>query len=338
MTRTRERNETDRFGKRAWLRHVVVVCIGAVATTTIDATGAIAQPKPVPPQRWVRQVCSGWSKYADVDTAAFASVDGVLSGLQAGDLKPKKALERLIRSQENRVHGISDVVLAVQNSGTPSTTSGADVRRAYLDTVKQYRSVETQQLGEYQKLAPSAPDELRLAVQGAEGRRSDRIDTIGYDPLEQLKSSSELAPAIDGAAACGDVAEWIDLSGLSDYRVGQCLKLNGNATLHSFELRDTEEVACTEPHPLEVFVQTQYPNPAGDPYPGDAALQAFAENQCTGEAFADYVGRDFDSSSLDAHSLYPDDQGWKANNRELLCILSPTNGEPTTGSARASGR
>src|SRR5262249_35024805 len=79
-------------------------------------------------------------------------------------------------------------------------------------TVKQYRSVETQQLGEYQKLAPSAPDELRLAVQGAEGRRSDRIDTIGYDPLEQLKSSSELAPAIDGAAACGDVAEWIDLS------------------------------------------------------------------------------------------------------------------------------
>src|SRR5262249_13285680 len=154
--------------KRAWLRHVVVVCIGGVALATIDAPAAIAQPKPVPPQRWVRQVCSGWAKDADVDTPAFASVDGVLFGPQTRGPKPKKALERLIRSQEKRVDGISDVVLAVQNSGTPSTTSGADIRRAYLDTVKQYRSVETQQLGEYQKLAPSAPDELRLAVQGAE--------------------------------------------------------------------------------------------------------------------------------------------------------------------------
>src|SRR5262249_35024806 len=120
--------------------------------------------------------------------------------------------------------------------------------------------------------------------------------------------------------------------------VGPRREHQGNDALPRLERRATGEVPCPEPHPLEVFVQTQFPNPAGDPYPGDAALQAFAVNQCTGGAFADYVGRDFDSSSLDAHSLYPDDQGWKANNRELLCILSPTNGEPTTGSARASGR
>jgi hypothetical protein len=303
-----------------------------------SAAAAGAQHKPVPPDRWVRRVCSGWSEYADDDTIASGAVDDLVNDLKAGEVKPNKARERLLRLQRTRVDGISGVVRVVEKSDVPSLENGAAIRDAYLDTVKEYRGVETQQLAEYRKLRPTAGDELRGAVQEAEKRRWDSINTIGYDPLEELKSSPVLATAIDGAAACGDVAEWLDLSGFSDFAVGQCLTLTGNATVESFRLGDTDKVDCAQPHMLEVFLQTNHPAGVGEPYPGDPALQALAEGQCTGAAFADYVGRDFDSSSLDAYWTYPDDQSWKAKDRELLCALASTDGAPLTGSAKGSGR
>jgi hypothetical protein len=323
-------------GKRS-LRQVLLVCICGMALATIGATAAGARDKPVPAERWVRGVCSGWSEYADDEIIASGAVNDVLADLEAGEVKPKKARERLFRLQRTRLNGIDRVVRAVQRSDVPTLENGADIRRAYLDTVKEYRTVEAQQLVEYRKLRPASGDELRTAVQEAEQRRYENINTIGYDPLEELKASPELATAIDGAAACGEVAEWLDLSGFSDFAVGQCLTLTGNATLESFRLADTEEVDCAAPHMLEVFVQTRHPAAVGEPYPGDAALQGFAEEQCTGAAFAGYVGRDFDSSSLDAYWTYPDDQGWKANDRELLCVLSPSEGAPLTGSAQGTG-
>jgi hypothetical protein len=323
---------------RAWLRRAVLVCVCAIAIATINASVAGAQDKQVSPDRWVREVCAAWSKYADVDIDAFASLDEVLGRLQGGEGKLNSARQQLVQLQQARTKGIDRVVRAVQGSDAPSVENGADVRRAYLDTVKEYRAVDTQVLAEYRKLRPISRDQLRTAVQDAETRRTDSINTIGYDPLEELKASPVLAMAIDGAAACGDVAEWLDLSGLSDFAVGQCLALTGNATLESFRLGDTEEVDCASPHMLEVFLQTQHPAAIGDPYPGDPVLNAFAEEQCTGPAFNEYVGRDFVSSSLDAYWTYPDEQTWKANDRELLCALAPTDNAPLTGSARGSGR
>jgi Septum formation len=316
---------------------VFVACIAGVVFATIGSAAAGARDKPVPPERWVRGVCSSWSDYADDDIIAARAVEGILNNLKSGELKPKKARERLVRLQRTRVDGIDRVVRAVQKSDVPTLENGAAIRQAYLDTVKEYRTVETQKLAQYRKLETGSAEEVRVAVQEAETRRADDIRTIGYDPLEELKAAPVLATAIDGAATCQEVADWLDLSGLSDVAVGQCMTLGGNATLESFRLVDTDNVDCAEPHVLEVFLQTQHPAAVGEPYPGDPALQAFAEEQCTG-AFAGYVGRDFDSSSLDAYWTYPDDQGWKANDRELLCMVALPGGGPVTGSARGSGQ
>jgi hypothetical protein len=303
----------------------------------MNATAAVgAREKPVPPERWVRQVCSSWSNYSDVDVATFGALDNVLAGLEGGERSPKRAREQVVRLQQKRANAIDQVVRAVQKSDEPSVDNGAEVRRGYLDTIKEYRAVDTRLLTEYRKLRSAEPSQLRAAIQDAEKRRSDSINTIGYDPLEELKASPVLASAIDGAAACGEVAEWLDLSGFSDFAVGQCLDLTGNATLESFRLGDTEEVDCAQPHMLEVFVQTEHPAAVGEPYPGDPALGAFAEEQCTGPAFAGYVGRDFESSSLDAYWTYPDEQTWKANDRELLCMLATTDGS-LTRPAQGSG-
>jgi hypothetical protein len=318
-------------------RRILLACLGGIVLAAVGSTAADAGDKTVSPERWVREVCSGWSTYADVDINAFASVDDVLGTLEAGEGNVSSARERVLQLQRRRVKGIAQVVRAVQKSHVPGVENGTDIRRAYLDTVKEYRAVEAQQLAEYRKLRPISHDQLRTAVQQAEARREDKISTIGYDPLAELKSSPVLATAIDGAEAYGQVAQWLDLSGFSDFAVGQCLTLTGNATLESFRLGDTKEVDCATPHALEVFVQTKHPAAVGEPYPRDAALQAFAEQQCTGETFAGYVGTDFESSSLDAYWTYPDDQSWKANDRELLCMLAPAEGAPLTGSAKGSG-
>jgi hypothetical protein len=303
---------------------------------TIEVTAAGAQERQIPPERWVRQVCSSWSKYADADIDAFISLTDVLGRVKAGELDATKARDRLVRMQQDRVKAIEQVVGTVRRSGAPTLDGGDAIRRSYLNTVNEYRAVETRQLAEYRQFALLATDQFHAAVHDAEGRRVDNIDAVGYDPLEELKASPALAPAIDGAAACNDVAEWLDRSALSPYAVGQCLTLTANRTLSSIQLRDTEQVDCATPHTLEVFVQTKHPAPLDEPYPGDEPIRAFADQQCT-DAFAGYVGQDFDSSSLDIYWFYPDSQSWKANDREILCLLAPGDEVPRTGSAQGSG-
>src|SRR4029453_9879234 len=76
---------------------VFLACICGIALAATLATAAHAGAKPVPPDRWVRRVCSGWSEYADDDTIASGAVDDLVNDLKAGEVKPNKARERLLR-------------------------------------------------------------------------------------------------------------------------------------------------------------------------------------------------------------------------------------------------
>lgn len=319
------------------LRNFIVACVGGFALGTLGSTEAGAQDRTVSPDRWVREICSGWSDYADEDLDSAAAIEDLLGDLEAGEVKPKKARERLLRVQRDRVKAIDQVVRVVQKSHVPSVENGPAIRQAYLDTVNDYRAVLTRQLAAYRQLTATSHSELFAAVQEAETRQYDDIATIGYDPLEELKTAPVLATAIDNAPACSDVAEWLDLSGFSDFAVGQCFTLTGNATPESFRLGDTEEVDCGAPHLLEVFVQTQHDAPVGAPYPGDEALGTIADRHCI-DAFAGYVGSDVDSSSFSYWVFYPNGQSWKANDREILCFLAPSDSAPTTGPAQGTGR
>lgn len=94
-------------------------------------------------------------------------------------------------------------------------------------------------------------------------------------------------------------------------------------------------VACSEPHRSEVFAQAA----AGvddAPYPGDAAIDRQADMFCYGAGFADFVGTDYDDSTLWASAHVPTEQTWAEGHRHTTCFVHPPSNEPTTGSFRDS--
>jgi hypothetical protein len=105
------------------------------------------------------------------------------------------------------------------------------------------------------------------------------------------------------------------------------------------EIKDLKVVPCTEPHQQEVYALAPYPVTAGSassaPYPGEAALKAFADGACL-DAFAGYVGSDYRDSSLYFTYLLPSARGWQAGeDRDVTCFIT-TTGAMRTSSVKGS--
>ena len=121
-----------------------------------------------------------------------------------------------------------------------------------------------------------------------------------------------------------------------DLDVGDCVDVPDDAGQTEVERLDSFD--CAEPHDAEVFVVDDV-TIADDDYPGDAAITAFVEEACTGEAFDDFVGRSYRESELDVYYLFPIELMWEqANDREYVCMAIAADSSPLTGSVEGSGR
>ena len=116
-----------------------------------------------------------------------------------------------------------------------------------------------------------------------------------------------------------------------DLTVGTCFDANDS----DFETVDA--VPCTAEHEYEVFLVTDYEGGSGDEYPGDDALDEFADQACEGTAFDRYVGSSYASSRYYATALIPSENTWEAGDREIVCMLYDPNDDALTDSARNSG-
>ena len=98
-------------------------------------------------------------------------------------------------------------------------------------------------------------------------------------------------------------------------------------------------VPCDEPHTQEVYALMEFePLEAGaDDFPGDDAVEAFAQSACL-EPFVDYVEIDYVDSALFITFLLPTVSSWTdEGDREIVCIAQ-TAGEPLDESVEGSGR
>ena len=91
-------------------------------------------------------------------------------------------------------------------------------------------------------------------------------------------------------------------------------------------------VSCDEPHDAEVFIDFEYPE---GPYPGDVELDAMAEELCFGDTFEDFVGRDYQSSSVFSLRSRPNEDTWVLGDRTINCVL--TDELVRTGSFAGTG-
>jgi hypothetical protein len=110
-------------------------------------------------------------------------------------------------------------------------------------------------------------------------------------------------------------------------RVGDCF--NDGSTFGDDSVDSVPGVPCSEPHDNEVYAVFDV---TADSFPGDA-MADMAHDGCV-QRFEAFVGKDYESSSLDIATLYPSRESWAQDDREVICAVYDIELSKLTGSAK----
>ena len=114
-------------------------------------------------------------------------------------------------------------------------------------------------------------------------------------------------------------------------RVGDCFDDGSVFAEESNEVNSVPGVPCSSPHDNEVYAIFDV-NAASFPEGDGMAIMAF--DACK-ERFTEFVGNDYDSSSLDIATLYPTRESWNGqDDREVVCAVYDMESKKLTGSVR----
>lgn len=126
-------------------------------------------------------------------------------------------------------------------------------------------------------------------------------------------------------AACGGASLSRDDSGavvspgpasVFELQVGDCMLSEEGAIVE--EVLEIPLVPCSEPHTHEVYGFAEHPE---GPYPGAAAIEVFAEQQCVG-SYSDYVGVELSESLYYFTYIFPSVSTWNdESDRQIVCFV-----------------
>ena len=115
-------------------------------------------------------------------------------------------------------------------------------------------------------------------------------------------------------------------------RVGDCFN-DTNVGAAEYEVSDVPGVPCSDPHDNETYAVFDL---AIESYPEGDAMGQLAFDSCS-ERFETFVGRDYESSTLDINIMYPSIEGWAQNDREVVCAVFDVDANKLIGSAAGRG-
>ncbi len=110
-------------------------------------------------------------------------------------------------------------------------------------------------------------------------------------------------------------------------RIGDCFD---DASSFGDEVTNLPGVPCADPHDNEAYALIDLTIAT---YPGEDAIADLANASCL-ERFESFVGRDYDSSSLELFALYPSTESWQQNDREVICAVYDMNSSKLVGSVK----
>ncbi len=113
-------------------------------------------------------------------------------------------------------------------------------------------------------------------------------------------------------------------------RVGDCFNDTDSS---SDEIHSVPGVPCSEPHDNEAYAVV---NLTIDSYPEGDGMAELAYDSCM-ERFQAFVGKDYESSSLEIFTMYPSTESWKQDDREVVCALYDMNANKLVGSVKGRG-
>ncbi len=116
--------------------------------------------------------------------------------------------------------------------------------------------------------------------------------------------------------------------GAFNVRVGDCF----NDVSYDEEVSSVPGVPCSQPHDNEAYAvfDVSVAN-----YPEGDGMSELAFESCK-KQFETYVGKDYESSSLDITTMFPSQQSWRENDREVICAVYDMNANKLTGTAEGS--
>jgi hypothetical protein len=94
-------------------------------------------------------------------------------------------------------------------------------------------------------------------------------------------------------------------------------------------------VSCSVAHDSQV-IGTPVDSGAASAYPGQSAVDAFANTACA-DAFAAFVGQAFDASAEGMFFFTPTADGWTAGDHTVICLAYESSGQKITGSLAGRG-
>lgn len=160
---------------------------------------------------------------------------------------------------------------------------------------------------------------------------ADEQDAPGVVASEISSTIAELNATTGPADAATSAAGPSEISVL-DLSVGTCF----DDPRTTEEIESVATVPCNAPHDNEVFALLEHPAGPDASYPGRKPLTEFAEQECQGELFTDFVGIGWRESQYATSQLTPTEGSWAEGDREIICLLY--DNAPLTGSVRGSGR
>ena len=315
-------------------RLVVAVVVGlvllAAVPSTAGAEGTGSRPaRTVPLQRWVRSVCTGLSDWNDALNNLGTKVQEERTALDSDKLSANRAKARMRRDAVEAKQATDRLIAKVKEAGTPQATNGESVARSFSATLADIRSALVEARRSFARLKAresNATSERAKAIQTA---LQTKADDIG-DPLEGPRADQEFATALNNEPACTDL---LPQPAPTSFVVGDCI----TASKPEVTLEEHVKVACGEPHLEEVFAVTDHPAGPAEPFPGEGAVNSFAEAACTRE-FQAYVGIDFDSSQLGFGYYTPNKDSWPVGDHQIVCVADHEDNSPLTGSVKGTAQ
>ncbi len=100
-------------------------------------------------------------------------------------------------------------------------------------------------------------------------------------------------------------------------RIGDCFN-DGSAPIgEDYELSNVAGVPCSQPHDNEVYAVFDVSVAS---FPGENEMSELAFDSCL-KRFEGFVGKDYQSSSLDIMTMYPTRGSWAQSDREVICAV-----------------
>lgn len=187
---------------------VAVIAVGFVFTGVMGtASWAESPTATVTPERWTRSVCGGVSSWLDQRTAMATQVQAVLGDLAAGKASAKAAKKRLTLAYAKGAAASAALLKSVKAAGTPKITNGKTVASQYIETLSGYADAYKTAATTFAKDKSTSADGITAAVQQVQTKLESDLVIVGADPIEDLRSITELATSL--AAACTGVETYL---------------------------------------------------------------------------------------------------------------------------------